>query len=33
MVGVIKFLFAPESVTAVSDNNVDTNIIDISFCK
>ena len=33
VVGVIKFLFAPESVTAVSDNNADTNIVDISFCK
>ena len=30
---VIKFPYAPESATAASDDNVDTKIVDILFCK
>ena len=33
MFGVIKFPFAPKSATAASEDNADTKIIDISFCK
>ena len=33
VVGVIKIPFAPESATAASEDNADTKILDISFCK